>query len=213
MINLGENIRKWMLYRGIGFNQMLTRANGAFSESSLANWLNGHSKPTSKKLELIARVLEIEPEDLYRSPYAPEADIPGKKKMLPILGYTFCGAPAETWSEHTTQYYDAGDTRGFINPFVLIAKGRSMFPFIYEKDKLICSMIENIKKIKPKTLVVVAYKSIPDTAEANAKFIIPKKDYCTLYSVNANYEPFDVPYSNIERIYEVVKIERDPKMR
>ncbi len=68
-----------------------------------------------------------------------------------------------------------------------------------------------LKQLKDEMLVVVSFKTIPDTADANAKLITLKKNSCTLYSINANYKPFDVSYSDIFKIYRVVRIIRDIK--
>lgn len=208
-MKLGQNIRNWMLYKEVGFLQLVQKA--GFSKTALSDWLNGRYEPKPKYLEKIAEILEIKPEDLYRNPYQESAPEPKEKnKLVPVLGYAACGYPVETWEQYANKHYDAGDIKGLVNPFILEAKGRSMFPYIYEKDKLLCSMIDK-SQIKDKMLVVVSFKTGLDSAEANAKLIKKKKNNCILYSINANYEPLEIPYTDIDRIYKVVKIEREVK--
>ncbi|HRE10773.1 MAG TPA: S24 family peptidase [Ignavibacteria bacterium] len=209
MAKIGQNLRKWMLHKGVGFTQLTKRA--GVSQGSLTIWLGDRGAPTSRNMQKIAEVLGVQPEDLYRSPYEPaETTIKPPQKLVPVLGYAACGSPAEHWAETTNKFIDAGDIGGLITPFVLVAKGRSMFPMIYEKDQLLCSQVE-LKQLKDEMLVVVSFKTIPDTADANAKLITLKKNSCTLYSINANYKPFDVSYSDIFKIYRVVRIIRDIK--
>lgn len=198
-----------MLYKGIGFSQLAKRA--GISQGSLTIWLSDKGMPTTRNIDKIAGVLGVQPEDLYKSPYEPaETIIKPMQKLVPVLGYAACGTPAEHWAETTNKYIDAGDIGGLVTPFILVAKGRSMFPMIYEKDQLLCTHVE-LKQLRDEMLVVVSFKTIPDTADANAKLITLKKNYCTLYSINANYKPFDVNYSDIFKIYKVVRIIRDVK--
>jgi SOS-response transcriptional repressor LexA len=198
-----------MLHKGVGFTQLTKKA--GISQGSLTIWLSDKGMPTTRNMDKIAGVLGVQPEDLYRSPYEPvETVVKPLQKLVPVLGYAACGTPAEHWAETTNKYIDAGDISGLVTPFVLLAKGRSMFPMIYEKDQLLCTHVE-LKQLKDEMLVVVSFKTIPDTADANAKLITLKKNYCTLYSINANYKPFDVNYSDIFKIYRVVRIIRDIK--
>ncbi len=206
MGNFKENIKKWMLARGVGYEQLIKQS--GISRATVYRYLSGDSEPSTKKLNRIAEILGVMPEDLVRSPFEiKDQEDKRDEYKVPVLGYAACGMPVENWSENAVKYIDAGDTRGLTNPFLLEAKGRSMFPYIYEKDYLLCNEIQR-HQLKDKMLVVVAFKTIPGSAEANAKFIKLKKKYCILYSVNSNFEPIDVEYEDIHKIYKVVRIIR-----
>lgn len=206
MPKFSENISKWMSHKGVGLTELISKT--GISQATIYRYLNGDSEPSTKKLNIISSVFGILPEDLLRSPYEPVViEEKEDKYKVPLLGYAQCGMPTETWSEHAKDYKDAGEIKGLVNPFLLEAKGRSMFPYIYEKDYLLCSEIHQ-HQLKNKMLVVVAFKTIPDTTEANAKFILLKKKYCILYSVNTNFEPVDIEYNDIHKIYKVVRIIR-----
>lgn len=206
MPKFSENISKWMSHKGVGLIDLISKT--GISQATIYRYLNGESEPNTKKLNVIASVFGISAEDLLRSPFEP-VDVKEKedKYKVPLLGYAQCGMPTDTWSDHAKDFKDAGEIRGLVNPFLLEAKGRSMFPYIYEKDYLLCSEIQ-LNQLKDKMLVVVAFKSVPGSAEANAKFISVKKKFCILYSVNANFEPMTVDYSDIYKIYKVVRIIR-----
>lgn len=198
-----------MLVKEVGFIQLSNRA--GFSQGSLTNWLSDKIMPTTRNIAKIAEVLGVKPEDLYRSPY--EIINPEPKphnKLVPMLGIAACGLPVESWDENALKYIDAGDTKGLVTPFLLEARGKSMFPMIYEKDKLLCSHIERSQLID-EMLVVVSYRDIPESSPANAKLITVKKTSCILYSINANYKPIEVAFHDIQKIYKVVRIIRDIK--
>lgn len=198
-----------MSYKGIGFMQMLQKA--GISNGSLTRWLNNDSQPTTNKLKVIADALGIQPEDLYRSPYKTFEDEPKpQNKLVPMLGLAACGLPVESWQDNAIKYMDAGEIKGLVTPFILEAKGKSMFPMIYQSDKLLCSHIER-HQLKDEMLVVVTYRDIPESNPANAKLITVKKNSCILYSINANFPPIEVQYHDIQKIYKVVRIIRDIK--
>lgn len=137
---------------------------------------------------------------------------PITKKLVPIIGFADCGKPAASWYNNAEQYkfIDIGESETLINPFILIAKGDSMKPYIQPGDKLLASEMD-LSRIKNQTAVIVFYKGIPETVEANAKLIIKKNEYATFYSINTRFPPEDVAYENIIKIYKLKKIIRDVK--
>ncbi len=130
-----------------------------------------------------------------------------KLKKVPVLGLAECGKPAATWNDNAERFIELPDTGQFNNPFVLVAHGDSMRPYINPLDKIICS--DEPDRIKNGSAVVASFKSIPDTYEANAKLILKKKDFCVLYSINSKFPPTTHKYDEILKIYKVVRIIRD----
>lgn len=134
-----------------------------------------------------------------------------KLRKVPVLGYAECGYPAVTWLDSASKVMDLTDAATLVNPFVLIAKGDSMRPYINPGDKLLCS--EHTEKVKDNTAVVAVFKSMPDTIEANAKLISwdRKNKLITLYSINTKYPPTNHLEDEFVKIYKVNRIIRDVK--
>jgi hypothetical protein len=141
-----------------------------------------------------------------------EFDMKGVKlRKIPVLGYAECGYSSTTWLDTATKVVDLADATGLVNPFVLVAKGDSMRPYINPGDKLLCS--EHQERVKDHTAVIAVFKSMPDTAEANAKLISwdRKNKLITLYSINTKYPPTNHLEDEFVRIYKVNRIIRDVK--
>jgi SOS-response transcriptional repressor LexA len=130
---------------------------------------------------------------------------------LPVLGFADCGLPTAQWMDVAEKYIDLPDVKQYKSPFVLIAKGESMKPYILPGDKLVCADAPEL--IKDKSAVVAGFNSLPDSYEANAKLIIrdKKNKMVTLYSINTKFPPVNYRESDINRIYKLVKIIRDVK--
>lgn len=207
MINIAENIKYWMDFTGISFMQILNKTD--IKKSTLSNWLNSISEPKPSDLEKMANVMGIEVYNLFRKPNE-EPIVTEKDSLIPVLGYADCSKPASTWEESTNRFYDAGDITGMQTPFILLARGDSMLPYINPGDKLLCSDT-SFERIKDRQAVVLVYKSPPDTIEANAKLILKKKEHITVYSVNTKYPPQDITFDEIEKIYKLNRIIRDVK--
>lgn len=130
---------------------------------------------------------------------------------IPILGFADCGLPAAQWIDVAEKYVDVADVKQYKTPFILIAKGDSMAPYILPGDKLVCADAPAL--IKDKTAVVVGFNTLPGSYEANAKLILRdrKKKIVTLYSVNTKYPPVNYSEDEVNKIYKLVKIIRDVK--
>lgn len=137
-------------------------------------------------------------------------EINTKVKAVPILGIVDCGKPATTWHENSSKIVELTEAANLNNPFLLIAKGDSMRPYINPGDRLLCADMPD--RVKNGTAVVVSFYSPPDTYEANAKLIkFEKEGMLTLYSVNTAYEPTLHKDSEIQKIFKLVRIIRDVK--
>lgn len=141
-----------------------------------------------------------------------KADKPNvKTKSIPVLATVECGTPVYNQiNEEGIKMMELTDSNHFTNPFIAIARGDSMRPYINPGDFLLCS--EDTQKIKDGRAVVVNFKSVPDTYSSNAKLIkYLDDDRIMLYSVNTKFPPTVHKKSEIYKIYKVVRIIRDVK--
>ncbi len=137
-------------------------------------------------------------------------EISTKVKQVPILGIVDCGKPATSWHEYSTKTVELTEAANLLSPFILIAKGDSMRPYINPGDKLLCADMPD--RVKNTTAVVVSFYSPPDTYEANAKLIKFERDgIINLYSINTAYPPTLHKDTDIQKIFKLVRIIRDVK--
>ena len=133
----------------------------------------------------------------------------GKTKRIPILAEVECETPVYNQiNNENLKYVDIPDISHLVNPFIAIARGDSMRPYINPGDQLLCTDEEY--KIKNGCAVVVSYKTIPDTYSSNAKLMnyLPD-DRIIFYSVNTKYPPTIHKKSEIYRMFKVVRIIRE----
>ena len=137
-------------------------------------------------------------------------DMSKKYKQVPILGMAECGRPVSTWFNAANKFIEMNDVGHLHAPFILIAKGDSMRPYINPYDKLLCANIPD--RVKNGAAVVAVFQSPPDTYEANAKLIKFEKDgMLTLYSINTKYPPTIHRETELIKIFKVVRIIREVK--
>jgi phage repressor protein C with HTH and peptisase S24 domain len=137
--------------------------------------------------------------------------ISSKTKQIPILAEVECGTPIYSQiSDTTTKYIELSDINYYFNPFVVIARGDSMRPYINPGDLLVCS--DDQHRIKDGRAVVVNYKTIPEHYSSNAKLIrFLDDEQLMFYSINTKFAPIVVKKSEILKIYKVVRIIREVK--
>ena len=137
-------------------------------------------------------------------------EVTHKVKAVPVLGIAECGKPVAQWAELAPKTIELTDAAQLNSPFILIARGESMRPYINPGDKLLCADMP--ERIKNGTAVVVSFSSPPDTYEANAKLIkFEKEGIVTLYSVNTQFPPTIHKDTDIQKIFKLVRIIRDVK--
>ena len=137
-----------------------------------------------------------------------------RTKPVPVIGEVECGIPIQTQMvSDEVKHMDMFDVSGMTRPFIVIAKGESMSPYINHGDLLLCAE-EADKPIKNGKAVVVNYKSTPESYIANAKLIKFNNkrnmdDGIVLYSVNTKYQPTTHFKTEIFKIYPVVRVIRE----
>jgi len=187
---------------------------------SLSEWRNGKTSPTLEKIEPLRKYFGEKFSWLISGMGSPDGEFyvsdkdikytATKFKSVPIVGTVPCGIPVTSWEIDDNKLMKLADVGHMHSPFILIAKGDSMSPYINNRDYILCAdMPEKIKK--DKTAVVVSFKSDPDSFNANAKLIKWRKpsNEIMLYSINTKYEPEIYPIKDIYKIYKVVRIIRD----
>jgi repressor LexA len=131
-----------------------------------------------------------------------------KTNAIPIVGTVGCGQSLKSWEQYGDKFLDLPDTGHLNNPFILIAKGDSMRPYINPNDKLLCA--DQPELIKNGRAVITCFKTEPETADANAKLIkYLKNDMVMLYSINTKYDPAIYYKDDIQYIYKLIRIIRD----
>lgn len=134
-----------------------------------------------------------------------------RTKPVPVIAEVDCGVPIHTQIiEEGIKYVDMFDTSGLRNPFLVIARGESMAPYINNGDMLLCS--DDDEKIKTGKAVIVSYRTTPESYQANAKLVrFTKDDGVVLYSVNTKFPPSFHSKTEIFKMYKVVRIIREVK--
>lgn len=133
----------------------------------------------------------------------------GKTKRIPVLAEVECGVPVVTqFNNEDIKYIELTDVNHYTNPFIAIARGDSMKPYINPGDYLLC--IDDASKIKDGRAVVVNFKSLPESYMSNAKLIrFLDDDRIMLYSVNTKFPPTIHRKNDIYKIFKVVRIIRE----
>lgn len=133
-----------------------------------------------------------------------------KLRRVPVLGYAECGQSIPQTIEPGTKYIELANIPHLTSPFILVAKGDSMKPYINPGDKLLAADMPSL--IKPMRAVLVAFKTGAEQYEANAKLIkFDKSGRIILYSVNTIYPPTVHEENEIYRIYKLIMIIREVK--
>jgi len=188
------------------------------SNELISLWRRGKGNPSLDKLELLRKYFKDKYVWLITGVDIPDEQISDtdikyaatKFKSVPIVGSVPCGVPVTSWDIDDNKLLKLADVSHLENPFVLIAKGDSMTPYINNKDLLLCS--DEPEKVKKNgKAVVVSFNSDPGSFNANAKLIKwdNKNKEIMLYSINTKYEPEIYPLKEVYKIYKVIRIIRD----
>ena len=209
------NSRLFPMLSAQGINSIYALAHSIDENAgSLSKIKRGISDWTIDQLDKIKNIHGISVDSMFGFESKNKLDIEPKAvkfRRVPVLGYAECGTPTAEWPDNAVKIMDLSDSSMLVNPFILVAKGDSMRPYINPGDKLLCS--EHTEKIKDNTAVVAVFKSIPDTIEANAKLISwdKRNKIITLYSINTKYPPTNHNEDEFIKIYKVNRIIRDVK--
>lgn len=184
-------------------------------QDTLFNYLKNRAKWDSNVLQDIAKYFNVPVDFLYGNPIGNTSAPKGadkKSRRVAVLGKVECGIPisAQISSSYDLEHILIDNVSRYKDPFILIAEGESMMPYINPKDYLLC--IDDATKVKNKSTVVVSFKTEPENYEANAKMYHDLDDTnVMLYSINPKFPPTVHKKRDIAYIYKVIKIIRDVK--
>jgi len=211
--------------RGIT-NYRLSRLTG-IPEGSISKSTRGLGEWKAEHLHKIAGIFMVSLEWLIRGDPAASSKEPRtfsregldtytqkvldkKLRKVPILGYAECGQPIPQTIDPGTKSIEIANISQLNTPFILIAKGDSMKPYINPGDKLLAADMPSL--IKPMRAVIVAFKTGAEQYEANAKLIkFDKSGKIILYSINTKHPPTVYDENEIYKIYKLIMIIRDVK--
>ncbi len=214
MSSISERIRQLLENRGISAYRLckdLEIDDSTYSRSirTANTWKSAHLIKIADYFKVSLDWL-LKGEAFSREVQKELKEINQKLKTVPVLGIAECGKPAATWHEISPKQVELTDVSHLHSPFLLVARGDSMRPYINPGDKLLCADMP--ERVKNGTAVIVSFYSPPDTYEANAKLIKFEKDgMVTLYSVNTAFAPTLHKDTDIQKIFKLVRIIRDVK--
>ena len=154
---------------------------------TLFNYLKNRAKWDTNVVTLIAKYFNVPIDYLYGNPIGVNDTVTEdtKSRRVAVLGKVECGIPisAQISSTYDLEHILIDNVSRYKDPFILIAEGESMAPFINPKDYILC--IDDASKIKNKATVVVSFKTESDNYEANAKqYFELDESHVMLYSIN-----------------------------
>ncbi|MCB0722536.1 MAG: LexA family transcriptional regulator [Ignavibacteriae bacterium] len=182
---------------------------------TLFNYLKNRAKWDTNVVNSIAKYFNVPLDYLYGNPVGISNEVEGdsKARRVAVLGKVECGIPITAQINNNAldlEHILIDNVARYKNPFVLIAEGESMSPFINPKDYILC--IDDETKIKNKATVVVSFKTEPDNYEANAKLYYELDDsHIMLYSINTKFPPTVHKKRDVAHVYKVIKIIREVK--
>ncbi|MBE2218004.1 MAG: hypothetical protein IAE90_07375 [Ignavibacteria bacterium] len=139
-----------------------------------------------------------------------------KYSLIPYLTVAQAGLAPVRWNDASLvkQHIPAMNAKSLNDPFVVSVEGDSMSNYLLNGDKILCA--DAPEKIKKKKLVMVAFKSVPDTTENSVKLItwsgnkdfdkLTIHDTITLYSINTKYEPSSYKLKDVHKVYKVIRL-------
>ena len=178
--------------------------------ASFRNIKNGKQELKTSQILSIAEYLNVTPEYLLIGE-KPDLKVSSSSRSIrvPIVATVNCGIAYKSWERQTGDYLEVDNAAQYFNPFIVIARSESMVPIIAPGDKILC--VDMPEMVKDKKIVVVSYKTEPESCEGNVKVIKKLGVNYLLYSINKDYPPIIVNKNKIYGIYPVVRIIRDIK--
>jgi len=125
-----------------------------------------------------------------------------KSVSIPLLSAVACGVPYAEFTSKPERYIEIDGIKALTNPFAVTAQGMSMAQTIMPGDILIC--YEQITPLKNNSLVLVSYKTEPDTSMGLIKRVQFTKEGYIFYSDNSrNYPPINAKKEQVYKLFAV----------
>jgi len=204
MTNKIERIRE---YLGLNKNQLANFLGK--SNVYISRYESGKNEPSSKFYRILKKkipalnlnwLISGEGQMLEDSKLL----VGGKSKTtsIPLVSSVVCGVPYAEFTSGSERYIEIEGVKGLMNPFAVIAQGMSMAQTIMPGDILIC--FESDTAIKNNSLVLVSYKTEPETSMGLIKRVQFTQEGYIFYSDNSrNFPPIKVKHQQVYKLYAI----------
>ena len=214
-----KKVVKWLIFSGFGENEKELAELLGYTKSSFSQILNGKVPLSDKFLDKICSldnninkvwILENKGEMLKSSnntPAVTEPQIPSGVPMLPFDAFAGIGTDVEGVNLDTIEErYVVPLFDGMKMDFMISVRGSSMYPKYNSGDVVACRMVQELLFVqwnKVYVLDTISQGVIIKRLKKSDKegFVICKSD-------NEQYEPFEIPMSDIRTIALVVGVIR-----
>lgn len=214
-----KKVVKWLIFSGFGENEKELAELLGYTKSSFSQILNGKVPLSDKFLDKICSldnninkvwILENKGEMLKSSnntPTVAEPQIPSGVPMLPFDAFAGIGTDVEGVNLDTIEErYVVPLFDGMKMDFMISVRGSSMYPKYNSGDVVACRMVQELLFVqwnKVYVLDTISQGVIIKRLKKSDKegFVICKSD-------NEQYEPFEIPMSDIRTIALVVGVIR-----
>ena len=214
-----KKVVKWLIFSGFGENEKELAELLGYTKSSFSQILNGKVPLSDKFLDKICSldnninkvwILENKGEMLKSSnntPAVAEPQLPSGIPMLPFDAFAGIGTDVEGVNLDTIEErYVVPLFDGMKMDFMISVRGSSMYPKYNSGDVVACRMVQELLFVqwnKVYVLDTISQGVIIKRLKKSDKegFVICKSD-------NEQYEPFEIPMSDIRTIALVVGVIR-----
>ena len=214
-----KKVVKWLIFSGFGENEKELAELLGYTKSSFSQILNGKVPLSDKFLDKICSldnninkvwILENKGEMLKSSnntPIVAEPQIPSGIPMLPFDAFAGIGTDVDGVNLDTIEErYVVPLFDGMKMDFMISVRGSSMYPKYNSGDVVACRMVQELLFVqwnKVYVLDTISQGVIIKRLKKSDKegFVICKSD-------NEQYEPFEIPMSDIRTIALVVGVIR-----
>ena len=214
-----KKVVKWLIFSGFGENEKELAELLGYTKSSFSQILNGKVPLSDKFLDKICSldnninkvwILENKGEMLKSSnntPAVAEPQLPSGVPMLPFDAFAGIGTDVEGVNLDTIEErYVVPLFNGMKMDFMISVRGSSMYPKYNSGDVVACRMVQELLFVqwnKVYVLDTISQGVIIKRLKKSDKegFVICKSD-------NEQYEPFEIPMSDIRTIALVVGVIR-----
>ncbi len=125
-----------------------------------------------------------------------------KTLSIPLISTVACGVPYAEFTSKPDRWIEIDGIKGLMNPFAVIAQGLSMAQTIMPGDILIC--YEPGEQIKNNSIVLVSYKTEPETSMGLIKRVQFTKNGYIFYSDNSrNFPPIHAKPEQVYKLFAV----------
>jgi len=202
MANKIEKIRDYL-----GFNKNQLADFLGISNVYITRYEKGNNEPSSEFYRLLKKKIPninlnwlISDKGEMLEEYKPAST--GKSKAIPLLSIVACGVPYVEFTSKPDRYMEIEGIKGLMNPFAVTAQGMSMAQTIMPGDILIC--YEPSTTLKENSIVLVSYKTEPETSMGLIKRVQFTKDGYIFYSDNSrNFPPIHAKREQVYKLFAV----------